>query len=306
MTGRRVLWFGLRLGGCVGLVWLVLTGGLGGKGDGARADDNTSIDKVRSTWRAQDGETPEEIFAKVSAVAHFVPRGLKVVRRTDTGEPVVVSWAKHRSDKPKDEYTVTWEEARDGTSKLLAPYEKPMELGWQAFELSLIADEVTNNERGVNRRFLPHPANFNFVTTAQGKLGDLLRRGRGTIGEPVGVHYSPKVDEQQAAEGDLARRAFGRLAIFPDLAILPATESPFSRSAKGRFERHNPSLPNLSPRLHPTLGLSLRPRKTRKHSNQLEKHRPNESSPNLPRHAAQRGNYFSEWSNRNGMLLCSH
>ncbi|WP_245453965.1 nodulate formation efficiency C protein [Bradyrhizobium sp. AC87j1] len=182
-----------------------MTGGLAGKGDGARADDNPSIDKVRSTWRAQDGETAEEIFAKVSTVAHFVPRGWEVGRKTDTGEPVIFSWVKHRSDKPTDEYTVTWEVAPDGTMKLVAPYAKPMELGWQAFALSLVADEVTNDERGANRRFLHDPANFNFVTTAQGKLGDLLRHGRCTIGEPVGVHYSPKIDEQQTAEGGVWR-----------------------------------------------------------------------------------------------------
>lgn len=43
------------------------------------------------------------------------------------------------------------------------------------------------------------------MRTAQGKLGDLLRRGRCTVGEPVGVHYSPKIDEQQTAEGGVWR-----------------------------------------------------------------------------------------------------
>ncbi|WP_193374374.1 nodulate formation efficiency C protein [Bradyrhizobium liaoningense] len=204
MTNRRVLWFALGLGLCVGLIlWLVLPGGLAGKGDGVRADDNPLIDKVRSTWRAEDGETAEGIFAKVATVAHFVPRGWEVGRKTDTGERVVFSWAKHRSDKTTDENMVMWEVAPDGTAKLVTLYAKPMELGWQAFALSLVVDEVANNERGVNRRFLHDPANFNFVTTAQGKLGDLLRRGRCTIGEPVGVHYSPKADDQQAAEDDL-------------------------------------------------------------------------------------------------------
>lgn len=121
MTDRSVLWFGL--GGCVGLtLWLFLTGGLAGKGGGVRADDKPSIDKVRSTWRAQDGETAEEIFAKVSTVAHLVPRRWEVGRKTDAGVPVVFSWTKHRSDKAKDEYAVTWEVAPDGTMKLVAPY----------------------------------------------------------------------------------------------------------------------------------------------------------------------------------------
>ncbi|MCA1393325.1 nodulate formation efficiency C protein [Bradyrhizobium sp. BRP20] len=178
---------------------------MAGKGDGVRADDNPLIDKVRSTWRTEDGETAEEIFAKVARVAHFAPRGWEVGRKTDTGQRVVFSWAKHRSDKTTDENMVTWEVAPDGTVKLVTPYAKPMELGWQAFALSLVVDEVANNERGVNRRFLHDPANFNFVTTAQGKLGDLLRRGRCTIGEPVAVHYSPKIHEQQTAEDDLWR-----------------------------------------------------------------------------------------------------
>lgn len=206
MTARRVLWFGIGLGVCLGLcLWLVLPGGLAGKDDGVRANGDALIDKVRSTWRAQDGETAEQIFAKVSMVAHFVPGGWELGPKTDTGELVIYSWAKRGSDEGKDEYTVTWEVAPDGTVKLVAPYAKPMELGWQAFALSLVSDEVTNKERGVKRRFLRDPASFNFVTTPQGKLGDLLRRGRCYIGEPVGMRYLPKVDEQQTAKGALWR-----------------------------------------------------------------------------------------------------
>ncbi|WP_247365871.1 nodulate formation efficiency C protein [Bradyrhizobium sp. 156] len=212
MTARRLLWFGIGLGGCLGFgLWLVLPGGLAGKDDGAgkdygvRSDGDALIDKVRSTWRAQDGETAEQIFAKVSMVAHFVPRGWELGPKTDTGELVVFSWAKRGSDEGKDEYTVTWEVAPDGKVKLVAPYAKPMELGWQAFALSLVSDEVTNKERGVKRRFLRDPASFNFVTTPQGKLGDLLRRGRCYIGEPVGMRYLSKVDEQQTGKGVLWR-----------------------------------------------------------------------------------------------------
>ncbi|MHC2338188.1 hypothetical protein [Bradyrhizobium sp. USDA 4454] len=62
-----------------------------------------------------------------------------------------------------------------------------MELGWRALALSLIAAEATDGEKGVNLPFLDGPANFNLVTTQQGKQGDLLRRGRCTIVEPVGV-----------------------------------------------------------------------------------------------------------------------
>ncbi|OPY98951.1 nodulate formation efficiency C protein [Bradyrhizobium sacchari] len=169
------------------------------------ADDNALINKVKSTWRAQDGETAEQIIAKVAKVAHFVPRGWEVGQKTDMSEPVFLSWAKHRGDKADDEYTITWEVAPDGTMKVESPYAKPMELGWQAFALSLIASEVDDGEKDVNRRFLHNPANFNFVTTAQGKLGDLLRRGRCTIGDPVGVEYLPKVDEKQTTKGELWR-----------------------------------------------------------------------------------------------------
>ncbi|MCA1545071.1 MULTISPECIES: nodulate formation efficiency C protein [Bradyrhizobium] len=206
MIERRVLWLCLVIGLCIGLgVWLILPGGPAGKSDGVRTSDNPLIDKVKSTWRAQDGETAEQIFTKVSKVAHFIPRGWEAGQKADSGESVIFSWAKHRADKTKEEYTVTWEVMPDDTVKIVAPYAKPMELGWQAFALSLIADEVTNDESGVNRHFLHNPANFNFVTTAQGKLGDLLRRGRCAIGEPVGVHYSPTRDEQQTTKGGLWR-----------------------------------------------------------------------------------------------------
>ncbi|MCP3402849.1 hypothetical protein [Bradyrhizobium sp. CCGB20] len=115
--------------------------------------------------------------------------------------------------------------------KIVTPYAKPMELGWQAVAVSLIADEVTNDENGVNRRFLHNPANFNFVTTAQGKLGTLLRRGRCTIGEPVQVHCSPKVDEQQTSEGDL-----WRVQLSVDCNV--PGPSYFSRDGVIIFEKH--------------------------------------------------------------------
>ncbi|MCP3460397.1 nodulate formation efficiency C protein [Bradyrhizobium sp. CCGUVB23] len=165
-----------------------------------RAEDNTLIDQVRSTWRAQDGETAEQIFARAAKVAHFVPRRWEHGRKTDTGEPVVLSWAKHPTDKAEDDSAVTWEVGRDGTVTLVTLYAKPMELGWRAFALSLLADEVTGNETGVGRRFLHDPANFNFVTTAQGRLGDLLRRSRCTVGDGANVHYLPTVDEQQTVQ----------------------------------------------------------------------------------------------------------
>jgi hypothetical protein len=168
------------------------------------AADTDSIEKVKKVWRAQNGESPEDIFTKASKVAHFIPRGWEG-GKTDTGEAVVFSWAKRRSDKTGDEYTITWEVGSDGKFTLGPPYAKPIELGWQAFALSLIASEVTDEEKGVNLRFLHDPANFNFVATAQGKLGDLLKRGRCNIGDPVGVDYVPRLDEKQADKGNLWR-----------------------------------------------------------------------------------------------------
>jgi hypothetical protein len=159
----------------------------------ANADDNALIAKVKTTWRAQDGDTAEHIVAKASKVTHFVPKGWDVGQKTEKGEPVLLSWAKHSTDKPDDEYTIFWEVASDGSMTLGPPYAKTMELGGQAFALSLIASEVSEEEeKNPNLRFLHDLSNFNFVTTAQGKLGDLLKRGRCAItNDPVDVTYLP-------------------------------------------------------------------------------------------------------------------
>ncbi len=116
----------------------------------AHADDKALIAKVKTTWRAPDGETAEQIIAKASKVAHFVPRGWEVGQTSDAGEPVFFSWARHSTDKADDEYTITWEVAPDGAMTLGPPYAKTMELGWQPFALSLIASEVDDEEKGVN------------------------------------------------------------------------------------------------------------------------------------------------------------
>ncbi|WP_245508876.1 hypothetical protein [Bradyrhizobium nanningense] len=75
------------------------------------------------------------------------------------------------------------------------PYARTMELGWQPFALSLIASEVSEEERRPNLQFLHELSNFNFVSTPQGKLGDLLKQGRCKIGNPVGVDYVIKPAE---------------------------------------------------------------------------------------------------------------
>ncbi|MEY9278851.1 nodulate formation efficiency C protein [Bradyrhizobium yuanmingense] len=209
--------------------------------DSVRADDNPLVDKVKSTWRAHDGETVEQIISKVAKVVHFVPRTWGVSGGIDQSEYVFLSWTRHRDNRSLEEYVIAWKVTPDGTIKIASTYAKPMELGWRAFALSLIAGEVTDGEKDVNLRFLHDQANFNFVTTAQGKLGNLLGHGRCTIVEPVFVDYFPKVDENQTTKGDLWRVLLWRTAIFRGPVILPARGSSPSRNARDKSGNRNPS-----------------------------------------------------------------
>ncbi|WP_439360622.1 nodulate formation efficiency C protein [Bradyrhizobium sp. DASA03007] len=198
MSGRRALWF------CLGRL-LICLAGLAVTSNSVRADDSTLIERVKSTWRAQNGETIEHIISNVSKVAHFVPGTWGVAEEVDRNEYVFVSWTRHRDNKSDEQYVITWKIALDGTIELASTYAKPMELGWRALALSLIVSEVTDGEKDANLRFLHDPANFNFVTTAQGQLGNLLRRGRCTIVEPVGVDYLPKRNDKPTEKGGLWR-----------------------------------------------------------------------------------------------------
>jgi hypothetical protein len=166
-------------------------------------EEKQLIAKVKSSWRAQAGETAEQIIAKVAKVAHFVPRRWDVGYGVDGSKSVVFSWARHRADKDDEEYTISWDVRSDGALAIGPPYAKPMELGWQAFALSLIQSEIDDEDKGANRRFLHDLSNFNFVETAQGKLGDLLRRGRCSLGDPVGLDYVPKLSAEK--DGDFFR-----------------------------------------------------------------------------------------------------
>ncbi|WP_245283280.1 nodulate formation efficiency C protein [Bradyrhizobium sp. WSM2793] len=197
MSGRRALWF------CLGGP-LICLAALAAMSNSVRANDSPLVDIVKSTWRAQDGETIEQILSNVSKVAHFVPRTWGVAE-LDRNEYVFVSWTRHRDNKSDEQYVITWKIALDGTIELASTYAKPMELGWRALALSLIASEVADGERDANLRFLHDPTNFNFVTTAQGQLGDLLRQGRCNIVEPVGVNYLPKQNDKPTEKGDLWR-----------------------------------------------------------------------------------------------------
>ncbi|WP_245508889.1 nodulate formation efficiency C protein [Bradyrhizobium nanningense] len=168
------------------------------------SDDNPLVERLKSTWRAQDGETLELIISNVSKVAQFVPQMWGALELGEN-EFVFVSWTRHKNDKSDEQYVIAWKLTPDGTIELASTYAKPMELGWRALALSLIAREVADGERDANLRFLHDPTNFNFVTTQQGRLGDLLRQGRCTIVEPVGVDYLPKRNDKPTEKGDLWR-----------------------------------------------------------------------------------------------------
>ncbi|QOG22916.1 nodulate formation efficiency C protein [Bradyrhizobium sp. SEMIA] len=197
VSGRRALLF------CLGRS-LICLAGLAATGDRARAIESPHIERFKSTWRAQDGETIEQIISNVSKVARFVPR-MWGVAELDGNDYVFVSWTRHADDILDEQHVITWRIALDGTFQLASTYAKPIELGWHALALGLIASEVKDGERDANLRFLHDPSNFNFVTTTQGPLGDLLRQGRCTIVEPVGVDYLPTQKDKPTEKGDLWR-----------------------------------------------------------------------------------------------------
>ena len=133
----------------------------------ARADDNALIAQVKAS-RAQNGETIERIIAKASKVAHFIPRGWEVGQKD---KDVIFSWARHSTDKEGDEFSIIWSVAPDGRITL-DRYAKPIELGWQAFALWLIVEEMDAGEPDANQQFVRDLTNFDFVETKQGKLGN--------------------------------------------------------------------------------------------------------------------------------------
>lgn len=172
----------------------------------AWADDKSIIDKVKGARPGHGDDTIEQIINKASKIAHFIPRSWEVGQKTEGGDPVFLSWAKHRADKSDDEYSILWSVAADGSVTSISSYARLIELGWQAFALSLISDEASSeDENNVNKRFLHDLTNFNFVKTPKGKLGELLLQARCTVGDPVGVDYVPKLDGKQTEKGDFWR-----------------------------------------------------------------------------------------------------
>ena len=153
-------------------------------------DDKAVLAKFKSSWRALSGESVDDIIRRASEVAQFVPRSWTVDMVKNKGGSITLAWALRFSDKPGDEYTISWAILPDGTFQLPADYyAKSFELGWQAFAVSLIENEITSGEKGANVKFIKTLANYNFVSTAQGNLGDLLSRGRCSIGDPVGMDH---------------------------------------------------------------------------------------------------------------------
>ncbi|RXH32541.1 nodulate formation efficiency C protein [Bradyrhizobium nanningense] len=197
MSGRAAPW--LCLGG-----FLICLAWPAAMSTNIRASDSPIVERLKSTWRAQNGETIEQIISNVSMVAQFVPQMWGVVE-LGQNDFVFVSWTRHRDNKSDEQYVIAWKVAPDGTIELASTYAKPMELGWRALALSLIATEVADGERGANLNFLHDPTNFNFVSTPQGQLGDLLRHGRCTIIDPVGVDYLPKRNDKPTEKGDMWR-----------------------------------------------------------------------------------------------------
>ena len=134
MSGRPALW--LRMGGLlICLAWPAAMSNT------IRASDNPLVERLKSTWRAQDGETIEQIISNVSKVAQFVPQMWGVAELGES-DHAFVSWTRHRDNKSDEQYAITWKVALDGTIELASTYAKPMELGWRALALSLIAKEV--------------------------------------------------------------------------------------------------------------------------------------------------------------------
>ena len=155
----------------------------------AYAEEDALIEQLKTTWRAQDGATIDDVLSQVAKVSHFVPRGWEVGPKHDSEDPVFLTWSRSQRDEPGDKYTIGWDMSPGGVMSLGPAYAKTMELGWRPFALSLIASEVADEYPQPNVTFLRDTSNYNFVTTAQGGLGDLLKKGRCTIGNPVSLDY---------------------------------------------------------------------------------------------------------------------
>ena len=105
----------------------------------------------------------------------------------------------HKSDKNEDQYSLSWKISDDGSVQVSPPYAKVMALGNTAFALSLIQDEVNDEVPGANRSYLENIANYNFVATPKGNLGDLLASGKCSVVNSTPLFYVPGLDEDPDA-----------------------------------------------------------------------------------------------------------
>ena len=167
------------------------------------AEEDAFIKRIKTTWRAQDGATIDEILSRVSEVAHFVPREWDSEQKHGSDDFASLSWARSPSDTRDDEHEITWDVSADGVVSLGPARVRTMELGWRPFALSLIAREIADGYPQPNVAFLHDASNYDFVATAQGGLGDLLKKGRCTIGNPVSLDYV--VLPEKMAKDDLWR-----------------------------------------------------------------------------------------------------
>jgi hypothetical protein len=155
----------------------------------AYAEDGVLIEQVKTTWRAQDGTTIDDIVSRAAEVAHFVPTGWDTGKTHNSEDFVTLSWARSQSDMRDDEHEITWDISASGVMSLGPARAKTVELGWRPFALSLIAREAADEYPQPNLAFLRDVSNYGFVVTAQGGLGELLREGRCKIGTPVSLDY---------------------------------------------------------------------------------------------------------------------
>jgi hypothetical protein len=157
----------------------------------AEVTDADLMAKFKATWRAQDGMSADEIVSNVERVARFIPRGWKVVRNKAGDRLIELSWAMRRQDEPGKEYTIEWVAKNDGASFESRQYGKIVDLGWQALALSLIGDDIANEEPKANKRFALDNRNYNFISIPQGKLGDILSSNMCVLNTPMDVSYVP-------------------------------------------------------------------------------------------------------------------
>ena len=176
------------------LIFSMLTGGPlmaagGAPAVSVGADDRALIEQFRSTWRANDGRTIDQILQLVSKVAHFVPRPFSVAKAKGGKRVITMTWFHDTNNEPGTGVVMSWEIKGDGSYELLTADAKAIDLGWQAFALSLVGDEVAEHVPNPNLIFLHDLTNFNFVTTPHGGLGDVLKKGRCKLGDPVSVDF---------------------------------------------------------------------------------------------------------------------